>query len=63
MAQRVMTIQGGKRETADPVASVELMDGCTNMACAYAADGFHLGNIGYRPYQADLRDTNFLFLC
>lgn len=52
---------GGARERRAPVA--RLTADAVNILAAYAADGGHLGSVGWRPHEPSLAAQGGLFVC
>jgi len=46
-----------------PVARLELDGDEKNIALAFDREGYHIGSIGYRPWDSKLEDQGFLFSC
>ena len=59
--QTFMLRFGGARERSAPVA--RLRNDVVNILGVFAADGSHLGSIGWRPHDARYAKSEGLFIC
>jgi len=62
MVQELYNKSEGWLERSQPIAYLEAEVGA-NVVSGYAADGTHLCNVGYRPYEEEFSEQHYLFLC